>query len=84
MIAGFFQTWRNAPTVNMERASGKSVLQRMAEEGYITQRKPMPPPRVPERAPPPMPRIRSRRTSSRKSGRNSRADTAQNRCMKTG
>jgi penicillin-binding protein 1A len=39
MIAGIFQTWRNAPTVNMERAKRRRayVLQRMAEEGYITQ-----------------------------------------------
>ena len=38
MIAGLFQTWRNAPTVNMERAKRRQayVLQRMAEEGYIT------------------------------------------------
>ena len=38
MIAGLFQTWRNAPTVNMERAKRRQtyVLQRMAEDGYIT------------------------------------------------
>ena len=38
MIAGLFQTWRNAPTVNMDRAKRRRayVLQRMAEEGYIT------------------------------------------------
>jgi penicillin-binding protein 1A len=37
-LAGLFQTWRNAPTVNMERAKRRQtyVLQRMAEEGYIT------------------------------------------------
>ena len=39
MIAGLFQTWRNAPTVNMDRAKRRRayVLQRMAEDGYITQ-----------------------------------------------
>jgi penicillin-binding protein 1A len=38
-IAGLFQTWRNAPTVNMERAKRRQayVLQRMADEHYITQ-----------------------------------------------
>jgi penicillin-binding protein 1A len=38
MIAGIFQTWRNAPTVDMERAKGRRayVLQQMADEGYIT------------------------------------------------
>ena len=31
-------SWRNAPTVNMERAKRRQAyaLQRMAEEGYIT------------------------------------------------
>jgi len=40
MIAGLFQTWRNAPTVNMERAKRRRayVLQRMADEKYITQK----------------------------------------------
>ena len=40
MIAGLLQTWRNAPTVNMERAKRRRayVLQRMAEEGFITQK----------------------------------------------
>jgi penicillin-binding protein 1A len=40
MIAGLFQTWRNAPTVNMDRAKRRQtyVLQRMAEDGYITQK----------------------------------------------
>src|SRR5262245_59821136 len=40
MIAGLFQTWRNAPTVNMDRAKRRRayVLQRMAEEGYVTQK----------------------------------------------
>lgn len=40
MIAGLFQTWRNAPTVNMDRAKRRRayVLQRMAEEGYITKK----------------------------------------------
>jgi penicillin-binding protein 1A len=39
-IAGIFQTWRNAPTVNMDRAKRRRayVLQRMAEVGYITQK----------------------------------------------
>jgi penicillin-binding protein 1A len=39
-IAGIFQTWRNAPTVNMERAKRRQsyVLQQMADEGYITQK----------------------------------------------
>src|SRR6266545_3215022 len=40
MIAGLFQPWRNAPTVNMDRAKRRQiyVLQRMAEEGYITRK----------------------------------------------
>jgi penicillin-binding protein 1A len=40
MIAGLFKTWRNAPTVNMERAKGRQayVLQQMADERYITQK----------------------------------------------
>jgi penicillin-binding protein 1A len=39
-IAGLFQTWRNAPTVNMDRAKRRQayVLQRMADEKYITQK----------------------------------------------
>jgi penicillin-binding protein 1A len=38
VIAGLFQTWRNAPTVDMERAKRRRayVLEQMAEEGYIT------------------------------------------------
>src|SRR5207245_4919234 len=38
-IAGLFQTWRNAPTVNMDRAKRRQayVLQQMADEHYITQ-----------------------------------------------
>jgi penicillin-binding protein 1A len=40
MIAGLFQTWRNAPSVNPDRAKRRRayVLQRMAEEGYISQK----------------------------------------------
>jgi len=40
MIAGLFQTWRNAPTVNMDRAKRRRayVLQRMADDKYITQK----------------------------------------------
>ena len=40
MIGGLFQTWRNAPTVNMERAKRRRayVLQRMADDKYITQK----------------------------------------------
>jgi penicillin-binding protein 1A len=40
MIAGLFQTWRNAPTVNMDRAKRRQtyVLQRMAEDGDITRK----------------------------------------------
>ena len=40
LIAGLFQTWRNAPTVNMDRAKRRRayVLDRMAEERYITQK----------------------------------------------
>src|SRR4029079_4557092 len=40
MIAGLFQTWRNAPTVNMERAKQRQsyVLQQMADDGFITQK----------------------------------------------
>src|SRR5215471_7410626 len=39
-IAGLFKTWRNAPTVNMERAKRRQayVLQQMADERYITQK----------------------------------------------
>jgi penicillin-binding protein 1A len=39
MIAGIFQTWRNAPTVNMERAKRRQayVLQQMADEHFVTQ-----------------------------------------------
>jgi penicillin-binding protein 1A len=39
-IAGLFQGWRNAPTVNMERAKWRQtyVLQQMAEKGFITQK----------------------------------------------
>src|SRR5688572_2031742 len=38
VIAGLFQTWRNSPTVDMERAKRRRtyVLQQMADEGYIT------------------------------------------------
>src|SRR6185436_7069833 len=40
MIAALFKTWRNAPTVNMERAKDRQsyVLQQMADAGYITQK----------------------------------------------
>jgi penicillin-binding protein 1A len=40
MIAGLFQTWRNAPTVNMERAKARQayVLQQMADDRFITQK----------------------------------------------
>ena len=39
-LAGIFQTWRNAPTANMERAKRRQayVLQQMADAGYITQK----------------------------------------------
>jgi penicillin-binding protein 1A len=39
-IAGLFKTWRNAPTVSMERAKERQayVLQQMADEHYITQK----------------------------------------------
>ena len=39
-IAGLFQTWHNAPTVNMDRAKRRQayVLQQMADEHYITQK----------------------------------------------
>jgi penicillin-binding protein 1A len=39
MIAGLFQTWRNSPTANMDRAKRRRayVLDRMAEDHYITQ-----------------------------------------------
>ena len=39
-IAGLFQTWRNAPTVNMERAKRRQayVLQQMADAGFINQK----------------------------------------------
>jgi penicillin-binding protein 1A len=40
MIAGLFQTWRNAPTVNMDRALRRRayVLQQMADNSFITQK----------------------------------------------
>ena len=40
VIAGLFQTWRNSPTVDMERAKRRRayVLQQMADEKYITQK----------------------------------------------
>src|SRR5262245_40048017 len=40
LIAGLFQTWRNAPTVNMDRAMRRRayVLQQMADNRYITQK----------------------------------------------
>jgi len=40
MIAGLFKTWKNAPTVNMERAKVRQsyVLQQMADDGFITQK----------------------------------------------
>jgi penicillin-binding protein 1A len=40
MIAGLFKTWRNAPTVSMERAKQRQsyVLQQMADDGFITQK----------------------------------------------
>jgi len=39
-IAGLFKTWRNAPTINMERAKSRQayVLQQMADNHYITQK----------------------------------------------
>jgi penicillin-binding protein 1A len=39
-IAGLFQTWHNAPTVNMERGKRRQtyVLQQMADKGFITQK----------------------------------------------
>ncbi len=39
-IAGLFKTWRNAPTVSMERAKARQsyVLQQMADDGFITQK----------------------------------------------
>src|SRR5436190_18624785 len=39
-IAGLYQGWRNAPTVNMERAKWRQtyVLQQMADKGFITQK----------------------------------------------
>jgi penicillin-binding protein 1A len=39
-IAGLFQTWHNAPTVNMGRAKWRQtyVLQQMADKGFITQK----------------------------------------------
>jgi penicillin-binding protein 1A len=38
VIAGLFQTWRNSPTVDMERAKRRRayVLRQMADEGYLT------------------------------------------------
>ncbi|MEO6235770.1 MAG: transglycosylase domain-containing protein, partial [Vicinamibacterales bacterium] len=39
-LAGILQTWRNAPTVNMERAKRRQtyVLQQMADNGFISQK----------------------------------------------
>jgi penicillin-binding protein 1A len=39
-IAGIFQTWHNAPTVNMDRAKRRQtyVLQQMADKGFITRK----------------------------------------------
>ena len=39
-IAGLFKTWKNAPTVSMERAKIRQayVLQQMADKGFITQK----------------------------------------------
>ena len=39
-LAGILQTWRNAPTANMERAKRRQsyVLQQMADKGFITQK----------------------------------------------
>jgi penicillin-binding protein 1A len=39
-LAGILQTWRNAPTVNMERAKRRQsyVLQQMADKRFITQK----------------------------------------------
>jgi penicillin-binding protein 1A len=39
-LAGILQTWRNAPTTNMERAKRRQtyVLQQMADKGFITQK----------------------------------------------
>src|SRR5918993_2268610 len=39
-LAGILQTWRNAPTANMERAKRRRgyVLQQMADKGFITQK----------------------------------------------
>src|SRR5262245_10454326 len=39
-IAGLFKTWRNAPTISMERAKVRQsyVLQQMADNGFITQK----------------------------------------------
>jgi penicillin-binding protein 1A len=40
MIAALFKTWKNAPTISMERAKGRQayVLQQMADERFITQK----------------------------------------------
>jgi penicillin-binding protein 1A len=40
MIAGLFKTWKNAPTVSMERAKVRQsyVLQQMSDDGFITQK----------------------------------------------
>jgi penicillin-binding protein 1A len=39
-LAGILQTWRNAPTANMERAKRRQsyVLQQMADKGFISQK----------------------------------------------
>ena len=86
-IAGLFQAWRNAPTVNMERAKRRQtyVLQQMADKGFITQKeadeaKARPIVLAPagdagqlDRAP----------TSSKRSARSWKRATARRRCTRT-
>ena len=76
-IAGVFQTWRNAPTVNMERAKRRRgyVLQRMADDKYITQKEASEASARSCWRPPPVPTIQSRPISSKRCVRSSKDDT---------
>src|SRR5471032_1243212 len=88
LIAGIFQTpERQSPFVDMRRATNRRnvVLQRMAEERYITRRRPTPPRRNrSSRAGSRTSRRGSRRTSSKKCGSTSRSSTAPRSSTKTG
>ena len=84
-LAGILQTWRNAPTANMERAKRRQayVLQQMTTGSSLSRR-----PTRPRRGrscwrPPSRSRPASRRTSWRRCARSSRASTARRRSTRT-